>query len=271
MKCPECGAENPETSEFCGLCFNRFKEDLSPEVARHIPPLPVSDVALSSSADDAGKTEEPAAGTVEPGEAIAAGGAAGVDAGAAAKVGEQPGEPVRKPAAELPSEAALPQYWEKTFEALRQQSKTPSNTRKITIVAVAALLILTALIVSAMVLLQNAKRNQGGTDNSVESQPSRRAPATSPGTLALTAIREIGSDGSKKLFEVSGDGFQVNAVVSLQSGGKALQATDVVVYTSTRLECKIDPGQATAGSWTLILRNPDGKSVSLPDAIRMSR
>ena len=36
MRCPECGAENPEASKFCGLCFHRFEngETASPDAVK---------------------------------------------------------------------------------------------------------------------------------------------------------------------------------------------------------------------------------------------
>lgn len=64
MRCPGCGAANPDTATFCGQCYDRFDADADADAPADAPAsaawAATSSVAPPASASDARAAEEPA-------------------------------------------------------------------------------------------------------------------------------------------------------------------------------------------------------------------
>jgi hypothetical protein len=292
MRCPQCGAENPEDSEFCGLCYYRFAgggnagqgAEEPPAVTGELPPPlqppppPPPTEKGTPAPPDAGTEVPPPpkappdAGTEVPRAAEA------VAATAAAKASGGEDGAAEKPEKELPPEAETPEYWEQTYEALKQQSKTEYNTKKITIVAIVTVVVLAMFLLFAVFLLNNAKTRQVNNSQLSESVPagtnsgsgttpnqsSQTAPSGLTGKLSVKQVREITpATQLQKQIEITGSGFKSGISVTLISGNVLVQGTNVVVYDNTRLGCGIDLTGKADGSYNLVLRNPDAETVTL--------
>jgi hypothetical protein len=68
---------------------------------------------------------------------------------------------------------------------------------------------------------------------------------------------------SVAITDLSGSNFQSGATVQLVHAGVSINATSVVWVSATELTCTfVIPSTATAGSWDVVVTNPDGQSVS---------
>ena len=61
------------------------------------------------------------------------------------------------------------------------------------------------------------------------------------------------------ITNLAGLGFQAGATVQLQRGGTVINATNVVVTSATKITCTFSLGAQPAGSYDVVVRNPDGQ------------
>ncbi|KUK61515.1 MAG: Uncharacterized protein XE10_1407 [Methanoculleus marisnigri] len=68
-----------------------------------------------------------------------------------------------------------------------------------------------------------------------------------------------------QITDLAGTGFQNGAAVKLaRSGQPDIVATGVSVVSSSRIACTFDLAGRAAGSWNVVVTNPDGQSATLP-------
>ena len=68
---------------------------------------------------------------------------------------------------------------------------------------------------------------------------------------------------------LTGTNFADRTRVWITNGTDTITATDVIVESSTKITCTIDPRYAASGSWDIVVCNPDGQSCSLTGAVIM--
>jgi hypothetical protein len=100
---------------------------------------------------------------------------------------------------------------------------------------------------------------------------------TSPSATATATVSPTGKPGFKKIVPdegiagtaisitaITGTNFQSGATVTLMKADNPnITATNVNVQTSTTITCTFNPPfNATAGTWDLVITNPDGQYVS---------
>lgn len=87
---------------------------------------------------------------------------------------------------------------------------------------------------------------------------------TTPGPQVASITPASGMQNSVvDITELAGSGFQSGATVRLEGNGVTINATDVVVVSSTLITCKFDLAGAPIGSYDVVVRNPDGKEGRL--------
>ncbi len=89
----------------------------------------------------------------------------------------------------------------------------------------------------------------------------------------LTSITPTsGNDnGTVHITNLAGSNFQAGATVKLtRSGQSDINATNVVVVSSSQITCDFDLTGAAAGQWNVVVTNPDSQSGTLPNGFTVS-
>ena len=77
--------------------------------------------------------------------------------------------------------------------------------------------------------------------------------------------------GSVSITDLSGTGFANGATVNLTRTGETnIVATDVSVLSSTQITCTLDLTGAVAGSWNVVVTNPDNQFATLTDGFTVN-
>jgi PKD repeat protein len=72
------------------------------------------------------------------------------------------------------------------------------------------------------------------------------------------------------ITNLAGTGFQAGATVKLsRTGGAAIAATNVQV-TATKISCSLNLAGKTAGMYSIVVTNPDGKSTTLQNGFSVT-
>jgi len=75
---------------------------------------------------------------------------------------------------------------------------------------------------------------------------------------------EEGTAGESVEVEITGTNFKDDATCKLTISGDSVTASDVSVDDDTKMTCTFDiPSDATVGTWSVVVTNPDGKSGEL--------
>ncbi|MDD3951619.1 MAG: PKD domain-containing protein [Desulfobacterales bacterium] len=91
-----------------------------------------------------------------------------------------------------------------------------------------------------------------------------------PGLFPAPAIAGITPDSGytnsvMQITDLAGAGFQDGATVKLtRTGQPDITATDVSAVSSSRIACTLDLAGRVAGTWNVVVTNPDGQSAFLP-------
>jgi C1A family cysteine protease len=90
------------------------------------------------------------------------------------------------------------------------------------------------------------------------------APAPAPTVTSITPD-SAQNTGTVHITNVAGSNFQSGATVKLTRTGEAdINATNVVVISSSQITCDIDLTGAVTGAWDVVVTNPDMQSGTLP-------
>jgi hypothetical protein len=99
--------------------------------------------------------------------------------------------------------------------------------------------------------------------------PSNAVTFTVPGTVSGPTVTSISPGSvmegttSVSIDNLAGANFASGATVRLEGNGLTINATNVKVVSSTQITCDFDLTGATAGSYDVVVRNPDGKEGRL--------
>jgi hypothetical protein len=95
-------------------------------------------------------------------------------------------------------------------------------------------------------------------------------------TAAAPAVTNItpnsgSNDGTVSITNLAGSNFQSGATVKLtRSGQPDINATNVVVVSSSRITCDFDLTGATPGAWNVVVTNPDSQSDTLSNGFTVN-
>lgn len=86
-----------------------------------------------------------------------------------------------------------------------------------------------------------------------------------PAPIITSIIPDSNVTGlSVDITNLEGMNFQRDATVRLHNESIDITATNVVVVSATKITCTFNLGIASAGSWDVVVTNPDTQSVTLP-------
>lgn len=78
--------------------------------------------------------------------------------------------------------------------------------------------------------------------------------------------------GSNDVFisEINGTNFREGSTVKITKQGEvAIEATNVTVYSSNNITCRLDLDEATTGDWNVVITNDDGENGKLENGFRV--
>lgn len=299
MECPECGADNPETSRFCGLCYHHF------EAARPAAGDPAAGSPSSPSGPATDLWQETA--TKQPDhDAIAAALLTGKGAGATAGSGvtgdpgvpgvppQSPGGPGTPPTAIVPLPAApgggFDGFGGGGYDGLGNfpTSAPPGGMnagRWLGFIVAAVFLVVTLLVVFLLVpslthtgnkplseqsrqRLQDEYNQQAGgySYQPYTSAYAHTTPTGSGGPPVITAISpSSGMRGTTASVNVTGDNFKKGLSISLRvhNGSTKVSGSSVIVYGDDMIHCQFKLSGCPPGYYDLRVVNGDGSGAEV--------
>jgi len=94
---------------------------------------------------------------------------------------------------------------------------------------------------------------------------------TAAPTVTSIAPNNGTNSGTVHITNLAGSNFQAGATVKLtRSGQSDINATNVVVVSSSQITCDFDLTGAAAGQWNVVVTNPDSQSGTLPNGFTVS-
>ncbi len=106
------------------------------------------------------------------------------------------------------------------------------------------------------------------TDVAIRLRTSVEAPQA-PSLAGITPSSGLNT-GIVNIINLSGSNFRAGAMVKLtKSGQPDINATNVAVVNPSKITCDFDLAGAAAGSWHVVVTNPDARSGTLPNAFRV--
>jgi hypothetical protein len=96
------------------------------------------------------------------------------------------------------------------------------------------------------------------------------APSAAPTVASITPNSGLNND-TVSITNLAGSNFQSGATVKLtKSGQPDINATNVVVVSSSKITCDFNLTGATTGQWNVVVTNPDSQSGTLPNGFTVN-